>query len=111
MDVFFFFKQKTAYEMSVSDYLGLKERKNAYIAAIQSFFQSWDFLITPSVSVAAFPAERLIPAHWPHHEWDWLQWAEFSYPFNMSWNPAASGPFAFTREVLPGGLQLGGRLP
>ncbi len=95
--------------LSVPDYLALKERKHAYIAAIQAFFQSWDFLITPSVSVAAFPAERLIPAHWPHHEWDWLQWAEFSYPFNMSWNPAASVPCGFTAAGLPVGMQIVGR--
>jgi len=95
--------------LSVSGYLALKERKHAYIAAIQEFFQSWDFLITPAVSVAAFPADRLIPAHWPHHEWDWLQWAEFSYPFNMSWNPAASVPCGFTAAGLPVGMQIVGR--
>ena len=87
----------------------LRVRKFAYIAEIQSFFEDWDFLITPTVSVAAFPAERLIPAHWPQHPWDWLQWAEFSHPFNMSWNPAATVPCGFTAEGLPVGLQIVGR--
>ncbi len=93
----------------VFDYLTAKERKHAYIADIQRFFEQWDFLITPTVSVAAFPAERLIPEHWPQHDWDWLQWAEFSYPFNMSWNPAATVPCGFTAAGLPVGMQIVGR--
>ncbi|HEV7543253.1 MAG TPA: amidase family protein, partial [Reyranella sp.] len=73
------------------------------------FFDDWDFLLTPAVSVAAFPAELLQPRHWPQHPWDWLSWAEFSYPFNLSQNPAASLPCGFTREGLPVGLQIVGR--
>jgi aspartyl-tRNA(Asn)/glutamyl-tRNA(Gln) amidotransferase subunit A len=95
--------------ISVPQYLALKERKHAYIADIHKFFTQWDFLITPTVSVAAFPAERLMPEHWPQHDWDWLQWAEFSYPFNMSWNPAATVPCGFTKAGLPVGMQIVGR--
>jgi aspartyl-tRNA(Asn)/glutamyl-tRNA(Gln) amidotransferase subunit A len=96
-------------DMTVSAYLNLKERKHAYIAAIHAFFEEWDFLITPTVSVPAFPAELLMPSYWPQHAWDWLQWAEFSYPFNMSWNPAATVPCGFTKDGLPVGLQIVGR--
>jgi aspartyl-tRNA(Asn)/glutamyl-tRNA(Gln) amidotransferase subunit A len=95
--------------VSIAEYLALKERKHAYIAAIHTFFEDWDFLITPTVSVAAFPAERLMPEHWPQHAWDWIQWAQFSYPFNMSWNPAATVPCGFTAAGLPVGLQIVGR--
>ena len=94
---------------SMADYQDLRQRKMEYIAAIHRSFQDWDFLITPSVSVAAFPAERLMPEHWPQHAWDWMSWAEFSYPFNMSWNPAANVPCGFTTEGLPVGLQIVGR--
>ena len=95
--------------MSVVEYLTLKERKMAYVANIHRWFEDWDFLLTPAVSVAAFPAERLMPAHWPQHPWNWIEWAHFSYPFNMSWNPAASVPCGFTAEGLPVGLQIVGR--
>jgi len=94
---------------SAMDYMLWRERKMAYIAAIHRWFEDWDFLLTPSVSVAAFPAELLMPAHWPSHNWDWVSWAEFSYPFNMSWNPAASVPCGFTAQGLPVGLQVVGR--
>ena len=39
----------------------MRERKMAYVAAIHRWFEDWDFLLTPSVSVAAFPAELLMP--------------------------------------------------
>jgi aspartyl-tRNA(Asn)/glutamyl-tRNA(Gln) amidotransferase subunit A len=96
-------------KISVVDYLLWRERKMAYVSAINQWFEDWDFLLTPAVSVAAFPAELLMPKHWPSHEWDWLSWAEFSYPFNMSWNPAASVPCGFTADGLPVGLQVVGR--
>jgi aspartyl-tRNA(Asn)/glutamyl-tRNA(Gln) amidotransferase subunit A len=95
--------------VSVADYQAGRERKMPYVAAIHRWFEDWDFLLTPAVSVAAFPAEKLMPDHWPHHDWDWVSWAEFSYPFNMSWNPAASVPCGFTADGLPVGLQIVGR--
>jgi aspartyl-tRNA(Asn)/glutamyl-tRNA(Gln) amidotransferase subunit A len=100
---------KDSDSVTVADYQAMRERKMVYIADIQRWFQDWDFLLTPSVSVAAFPAEKLMPDHWPTHAWDWVSWAEFSYPFNMSWNPAASVPCGFTAEGLPVGLQIVGK--
>ena len=82
--------------------------KLAYVEAIHRFFEDYDLLLTPAVSVAAFPADRLMPEDWPDHPWDWVQWAEFSYPFNMSHNPAASIPCGFTEKGLPVGLQIVG---
>jgi len=89
-------------------YLDARARKLAYIEKVQRFFESWDLLLTPAVSVAAFPADRLMPADWPSHDWDWVSWAEFSYPFNFSGSPAASVPCGFTAEGLPVGLQIVG---
>ena len=95
--------------VTVAEYQAARERKMPYIANIHRRFEDWEFLLTPSVSVAAFPAEKLMPDHWPNHAWDWCSWAEFSYPFNMSWNPAASVPCGFTGDGLPVGLQIVGR--
>jgi aspartyl-tRNA(Asn)/glutamyl-tRNA(Gln) amidotransferase subunit A len=100
---------KASSNVTVAEYQAARERKMPYIANIHRWFENWDFLLTPSVSVAAFPAEKLMPDHWPHHDWDWMSWAEFSYPFNMSWNPAASVPCGFTAGGLPVGLQIVGK--
>jgi len=94
--------------VSMAEYQDLRERKFAYVAQIHTWFDEWDFLLTPTVSVAAFPAGRLMPEHWPQHPWDWLSWAEFSHPFNLSWNPAATVPCGFTAAGLPVGLQIVG---
>lgn len=94
---------------SADEYLAMRARKLTYIQQIHEFMHSWDLLLTPAVSVAAFPADLLQPAHWPQHPWDWLSWAEFSYPFNMSGNPAASVPCGFTEAGLPVGLQIVGK--
>ena len=89
-------------------YLAMRQRKLDYVESMHRFMMDWDLLLTPSVSVAAFPADRLQPAHWPAHDWDWLSWAEFSYPFNMSGQPAASVPCGMTDDELPIGLQIVG---
>ena len=94
---------------SAETYIAMRARKLAYVERMHRFMAEWDVLLTPAVSVAAFPPERIRPEHWPDHPWDWLAWAEFSYPFNMSGLPAASVPCGFTPEGLPVGLQIVGR--
>tara|TARA_R110000751_G_scaffold91063_10_gene178511 strand:+ start:297 stop:1718 length:1422 start_codon:yes stop_codon:yes gene_type:complete len=91
---------------SATEYLDWRERKYAYVAGIAQTLQAFDFLVSPACSVAAFPVDRVQPAHWPQHPWDWLSWAEFSYPFDMSGDPACSVPCGFTPSGLPVGLQI-----
>ena len=91
---------------SVPEFLAMRERRFAYCTAIHQFFTEWDLLLTPAVSTAAFPAHLLQPEDWPQHPWDWLMWAEFSYPFNWSGNPACSIPCGLTPSGLPVGLQI-----
>jgi aspartyl-tRNA(Asn)/glutamyl-tRNA(Gln) amidotransferase subunit A len=85
-------------------------RRIAYAAQVNSWFEAagFDLLVTPSASVAAFEVGRQIPAHWPQHPWDWLVWAEFSYPFDLSHGPAISVPCGLSKEGLPVGLQFAG---
>ena len=95
--------------IGMAEYQLMRERKYAYIRDINIFFDDWDFLLSPAASVAAFPSERLAPEGWPEHPWDWLGWAEFSYPFDLSGHPAASVPAGFTADGLPVGLQIVGQ--
>ena len=97
---------KTAKDVKVSDFMAMRERRFDYGRQIHMFFEEYDFLLTPAVSTTAFPADRLQPEHWPQHPWDGLAWAQFSYPFNWSGNPAVSIPCGFTPAGLPVGLQI-----
>ncbi len=94
---------------SVTEYIEARGEKLAYCDSVRPLFETYDLLLTPSVSVTAFEVGRLNPAHWPQHEWDWFPWAGFSYPFNFTGHPAASVPAGFTTAGLPVGLQIVGR--
>ncbi len=109
MDPGFVAMIRYAADFTARQFMEMRTRRFAYVQAIHEFMDNYDFLLSPAVSVAAFPANQLQPAHWPQHEWDWLMWAEFSYPFNWSGSPAASVPCGFTPAGLPVGLQIVGR--
>ncbi len=91
---------------SAADYCKASAQRLAYYDRVRALFDRYDLLLTPTLSVAAFPAERLIPEHWEQHPWDWLRWAGFSFPFNLTWLPAATCPCGFTPAGLPVGLQI-----
>jgi aspartyl-tRNA(Asn)/glutamyl-tRNA(Gln) amidotransferase subunit A len=96
---------------SVVDYIDMRGQKLAYWDSVRPLFERFDLLLTPSLSVAAFPCGRINPEHWPQPSnlWDWLGWASFSYPFNFTGQPAATVPAGFTPVGLPVGLQIVGR--
>src|SRR5882762_1190030 len=95
---------------SVTDYVEARGRKLAYWDSVRPLFETYELLLTPTTSVAAFPVGRLNPEGWPQHAWDWLAWASFSYPFNFTGQPAATVPAGITPGGLPVGLQIVGRL-
>jgi aspartyl-tRNA(Asn)/glutamyl-tRNA(Gln) amidotransferase subunit A len=94
---------------SAVDYVAVRGRKLAHWDSVRALFERYNLLLTPTVSVAAFPVGRLNPEHFPQHPWDWLPWASFSYPFNFTGQPAATVPAGFTTAGLPVGLQIVGR--
>jgi aspartyl-tRNA(Asn)/glutamyl-tRNA(Gln) amidotransferase subunit A len=94
---------------SAADYVAMRGRKIAYWDTVRPLFETYDLLLTPTISVPAFPVGRLNPEGWPQHAWDWLPWASFSYPFNFTGQPASTVPAGFTPAGLPVGLQIVGR--
>ena len=100
---------KQGMQYSAVQYVEMRERKLAYWDNVRAFFERYDLLLTPTLSVAAFPVNRLYPEHYDDHPWDWIRWAGFSYPFNFTGQPAATAPCGFTPNGLPVGLQIVGR--
>jgi len=79
-----------------------------YGSRMRQFMAGYDFLLTPSVAVPAFAAGTLSPL--PDDGNAWLGWTPFSYPFNLTQQPAASINCGFTAAWLPVGLQIVGRM-
>jgi aspartyl-tRNA(Asn)/glutamyl-tRNA(Gln) amidotransferase subunit A len=73
------------------------------------FMENYDVLITPSLPIAAFEAGKLQPDD-PDANGKWVNWTPFTYPFNLTQQPAASVPCGFTQNGLPVGLQVVGRM-
>ena len=63
-------------------------------------------MLTPTLAVPAFEAGRLSPDGYDQE--DWLTWSPFTYPFNLTGQPAITVPCGFTEEGLPVGLQIVG---
>ena len=81
-------------------------RRGALGAQMRQFMQHWDLLVTPTVSIPAFDAR---PAgHTPLDPQSMLGWTPFSYPFNLTQQPAITVPCGLTRAGLPIGLQIVG---
>jgi aspartyl-tRNA(Asn)/glutamyl-tRNA(Gln) amidotransferase subunit A len=71
------------------------------------FHQDWDLLLTPAMPIAAFEAGIEFPKRGNASRW--TDWTPFSYPFNLTQQPAISIPCGLTKAGLPVGLQIVGR--
>ncbi|HUP09229.1 MAG TPA: amidase [Caldimonas sp.] len=91
---------------SALDVQRLTLRRGELGSHMRRFMQRYDLLVTPSVAVPAFDAR---PAgHTPMDPKTMLGWTPFSYPFNLTQQPACTIPCGLTSDGLPIGLQLVG---
>ncbi len=83
--------------------------RGRYGAAMRGFMTGYDALLTPATAVPAFGVDRIGPG--PQDDRNlWMPWTPFSYPFNLTQQPAASVPCGRTADGLPIGLQIVGRM-
>ncbi|MEX2425877.1 MAG: amidase [Thermomicrobiaceae bacterium] len=75
----------------------------------RQFMESYDLLITPTLPVTAFPAGDDHPGPIEGVESTYLGWTKFTYPFNITGQPAATIPCGLDSNGLPVGLQIVGR--
>jgi aspartyl-tRNA(Asn)/glutamyl-tRNA(Gln) amidotransferase subunit A len=90
------------------DYLGAELVRTTLGQEMAAFHQKYDLLLTPMMPIPALPVGQDLND--PMTERHWIDWSPFSYPFNMTRQPAASIPCGLTRADLPIGLQIVGPL-
>jgi aspartyl-tRNA(Asn)/glutamyl-tRNA(Gln) amidotransferase subunit A len=73
---------------------------------MRQFMQRFDLIVTPTVAVPAFDAKP--PGHTAFSPEAMLGWTPFSYPFNLTQQPAITIPCGLTSDGLPIGLQFVG---
>ena len=93
-------------DTDILEYLDAVAQRNELGVLMGRFHTKHDLLITPTLPITAFEAGQEVPTGWPRRRWQ--TWAPFSYPFNLTQQPAATVPCGFTSDGLPVGLQIVG---
>jgi aspartyl-tRNA(Asn)/glutamyl-tRNA(Gln) amidotransferase subunit A len=91
---------------STGDYMQATALRADLGVRMGRFHQTYDLLLTPTLPITAFAKGGDVPPGW--HSVDWTSWTPYTYPFNMTQQPAASVPCGLTSDRLPVGLQIVG---
>jgi aspartyl-tRNA(Asn)/glutamyl-tRNA(Gln) amidotransferase subunit A len=95
-------------EITPEDYFEAVRERGVLGTQMRVFMERYDALLTPTLPIAAFEAGKLSPID--DGTGKWVNWTPFSYPFNLTQQPAASVPCGFTKGGLPAGLHVIGKM-
>ncbi|WP_051840894.1 amidase [Streptomyces sp. NRRL F-5126] len=90
--------------MSALDYLGAVDARMALGVEMGRFHRAYDLLVVPTLPGTAFEAGHEVPPGSGHGRW--TGWTPFTYPFNLTQQPAATVPCGPGADGLPVGVQL-----
>lgn len=88
-------------------FLSAQMRAAEFASEISNVMSDVDFLLTPTVPILPFRLGADVPLGGDLKRWS--QWTPFTYPFNLSEQPAITIPVTGTGSLLPVGVQLVGR--
>lgn len=96
-------------KLSAVDYVNALVQRTAFWQRARLVFDKFDLLVTPTLAVPPFPVGQDRPDAPPGRDGAELRWSPFTYPFNLTGQPAVSVPCGWTQSGLPVGLQIVGR--
>lgn len=91
-------------DVSAAAYLDAMADRMDLGVRMGAFHDHYDLLLTPTMPIAAFPKGQEAPTGWPSTLW--TSWTPYTYPFNMTQQPALSLPCGLTHDGRPIGLQV-----
>ena len=91
---------------SALDLLAAENDRDEIAQRMAAFHQDYALLLTPALPITAFEVGVEVPPGSGYARWP--DWTPFSYPFNLTGQPAAVVPCGFTSEGMPVGLQIVG---
>ena len=91
---------------SIEDHIEAQKVKTELNQIMGELFEQFDLVLTPTMPTEAFAAKGPPPGEIDGHPIPLLGAVAFTYPFNLSGNPAASVPAGLTVNGLPAGLQI-----
>ena len=91
-------------KLPLMDYLAAVKEREQLGVRMNRFHETWDLLLTPTLPLAAFAAGVEVPVKTDGSHW--TDWTPFTYPFNLTRQPAATVPCGLTSAGLPAGLQI-----
>ncbi len=93
---------------TAGDYISAYNARADLHAAMLAFHERYDLLLTPTMPLTAFKVGLIGPDDADFGD-DWINWSPYTYPFNLTQQPAASVPCGLARNGLPMGAQIVGR--
>jgi aspartyl-tRNA(Asn)/glutamyl-tRNA(Gln) amidotransferase subunit A len=98
-----------AVQLTGLDYSDALTRRNEFWHQVRRVYESFDLLVTPTLPVPPFSVGQNNADLFAGQNFGELQWVQFTYPFNLTGQPACSVPAGWTESGLPVGLQIVGR--
>src|SRR2546429_388451 len=95
--------------VTAREYLDAQSWARTFWLEVHGFLARFDLLLTPTVAVPPFAVGEPPPREIAGEPVTVLGWMPFTYPFNLTGQPAASVPVGVTARGLPVGLQIVGR--
>jgi len=94
------------FHLSALDYRRLEQARENFSRRMAVLLANYDLLVTPQLAIVAFAAGHEVP---PGSQMQrWWEWSPFTYPFNLTQQPAAAVPCGFTTSGLPVSMQIVG---
>jgi aspartyl-tRNA(Asn)/glutamyl-tRNA(Gln) amidotransferase subunit A len=91
---------------TMAQYFAAMQQRGALGLHMNRFHETYDLLVTPTLPLPAFATGKETSNLL--REKRWTDWTPFSYPFNLTQQPAATIPCGLTKKGLPVGLHIVG---